>query len=47
MRILGRSLVQRGLTKFAIPALGVPMCAGVNYVTTGRIGHAAWQKAEA
>ena len=38
MRVLGRRLVQQGLGRFAVPAIGVPLCAGVNWITTGRIG---------
>jgi hypothetical protein len=37
MRTLGQQLVQRGLVGFAVPALGVPLCAGLNWATTGRI----------
>jgi tellurite resistance protein len=37
MRTLGQQLVQRGLVRFAVPALGVPLCAGLNWATTGRI----------
>ncbi len=43
MSVLGRKLVERGIAKFAVPAVGVPLCAGVNHVTTGIAGRRAKQ----
>jgi hypothetical protein len=43
LRAMGQTLVQRGLARFAVPAVGVPMCAAVNHVTTGRTGRTAQQ----
>ena len=38
---IGRTLALRSLSKLAIPALGVPLCAGVNHWTTGTVGRQA------
>ena len=41
VQAVGRTVALRSLGKFAIPALGVPLCAGVNHWTTGAVGEAA------
>ncbi|NCG22410.1 MAG: hypothetical protein GWP91_25625 [Rhodobacterales bacterium] len=41
LQTVGRTLALRSLAKFAIPAIGVPLCAGINYLTTRSIGYAA------
>ncbi len=38
--LMGRFIVQRGAARFAMPGLGVPICAAVNHVTTGATGRA-------
>jgi len=38
LKTVGQKLVMRNLAKFAMPALGVPLCAGVNHYTTGVTG---------
>ena len=38
---IGRTLALRSLSKMAIPAIGVPLCAGVNHWTTGAVGRHA------
>ena len=38
LKTIGQQLVLRNLAKFAMPALGVPLCAGVNHYTTGTVG---------
>lgn len=38
LRTVGQQLVARNLAKFAMPAIGVPLCAGVNHYTTGVVG---------
>lgn len=39
--VVGRYLVRQGLAKFAMPGIGVPLCAAVNHYTTGAAGRAA------
>ncbi len=41
LQTVGRTLALRSMAKFAIPAIGIPLCAGVNHLTTRTIGHAA------
>jgi len=41
VQAVGRTLALRSVAKFAIPAVGVPLCAGVNHITTGAVGRAA------
>jgi hypothetical protein len=36
--VIGKYLLQRNIIKFAIPVIGVPLSAGMNYWTTGSIG---------
>lgn len=37
----GAELARRGVAKFAFPAVGVPLCAGVNFYGTGVVGRRA------
>ncbi len=41
VQAVGRTLALRSLARFAIPAVGVPLCAGVSHVTVGAVGRAA------
>lgn len=41
--VVGKSLLQRHVIKFAIPAVGVPLTVGLNILTTGFVANTARQ----